>query len=109
MTARHPADPNDPYPDPPVDLPRPAWVEPQPPSWTDGWRDEKNWRGYGPKRWWMSTHASGFTVGEVDAGRYMAADGKGNDLVDETGDYVSFRHPEEAKTYVEAVVANQSR
>jgi hypothetical protein len=32
MTARHPADPNDPYPDPPAgDLPRPAWVEPQSP------------------------------------------------------------------------------
>lgn len=32
MTARHPADPNDPYPDPPSgDLPRPAWIEPQPP------------------------------------------------------------------------------
>lgn len=77
--------------------------------WTDGWREEKNWQGYGPKHWWMSRHESGYTVGEVDAGLYMAANGKGMGLVDKTGAYVEFRHERDAKAYVESVVRNMTK
>jgi hypothetical protein len=75
--------------------------------WTDSWKPEKHWVPGLPKNWWRSTHASGYAVGEVDAGRYMATDDQGNGLVDETGDYVAFASPDAAKEYVEAVLGNR--
>lgn len=78
--------------------------------WNDFWREAKasKFEG-GPSQWWYSKHTSGYEVGEVDAGRYMATDPNGNGLVDETGDYVVFPNSDEAKRYVEAVISHSTR
>lgn len=76
--------------------------------WTDTWRRARAYQ-YGPQKWWHSVHESGYEVGEVDAGTYMATDADGNGLVDETGAYVSFARSDEAKRYVERVVANRTQ
>lgn len=83
--------------------------EPLQDGWSFRWHPNKvQPNPYGPNRWARWDHASGYSVGEVDAGRYMAAkDGDG--LVDETGDYVSFACPHEAMDYVNRVRANEQR
>lgn len=41
-------------------------------GWRFRWAPETNYSGVGPRHWARWEHPDGFTVGEVDAGRYMA-------------------------------------
>lgn len=76
-------------------------------GWVDGWRQALD---NPPGQWWQATHiTSGYVVGEVDAGRYMVKDRRGNGLVDDTGDYVVFDSTDQAMEHVENVVANAAR
>lgn len=77
--------------------------------WKDGWKPSKYDLPGQPRKWWRSRHSSGYVVGEVDAGRYMVTRPDGQGTVDETGDYVSFSSTDEAKRYVEDVLANSSK
>jgi hypothetical protein len=68
-------------------------------GWTEGWRD----RIYPPGKWWIAHHESGYSVGEVDAGRYMIADPRGEGVLSEADDYVSFSAADDAMAYVEGL------
>jgi hypothetical protein len=68
-----------------------------PSGWTEGWRA----RLHPPGKWWMATHTSGYTVGEVDAGRYMIADPSGEGVFSEAGDWISFSNALDAMEHVE--------
>ena len=77
-------------------------------GWTEHWDAVKRPSNGLPSKWWRAKHdASGYTVGEVDAGRYMAADERNQGLVDETGDWCAWSHSDDAMEYVERVVANR--
>jgi hypothetical protein len=80
------------------------------PGWSFRWVPNKSWRRPGegqPQHWARWNHPSGYSIGEVDAGRYMAAlNGEG--LVDETGDYAAWAHPEQAAEYVEAIIHREA-
>jgi hypothetical protein len=78
--------------------------------WTDWWRKEPNYKPGcgGPERWWGSDHSSGYSVGETDAGRYMACDNRGNGLRDDEGEYLVFPTTEAAKEYVETYLARSA-
>jgi hypothetical protein len=78
-------------------------------QWTQTWRDNKNPAVPGvPRQWAQWEHPSGYSVGEVDAGRYMAADPRGVGLIDETGDWCSWSSEHGAMEYVENVIAAQA-
>lgn len=77
-------------------------------TWTDHWDPNPYFKnGLNPEKWFRSTHPSGYSIGEVDAGRYMATDDKDEVLCNESGECV-FSTVEQAKKYVEQVIEAKS-
>ena len=66
-------------------------------GWTEAWRP----RSFPPGKWWGAKHSSGYSVGEVDAGRYLIADPNGRGVMSEADDYLGFNSPDAAMDYVE--------
>ena len=71
-------------------------------NWKQGWRPNKFApNNFGPEKWAMYRHPSGYTIGEVDAGKYMACDPDGNGIKDERGCYLEWSSPESAQRDLE--------
>ena len=77
--------------------------------WADRWESTKWPEDIGPKRWWHSEHPSGYSVGEVDAGKYMACDPDGNGLKDADGTYLEWCSQASAKQHVNEIIEAEAR
>jgi hypothetical protein len=79
-------------------------------TWTDRWSKDPDYTPGcgGPEHWWRSDHVSGYSVGETDAGRYMACDNRGNGFCDLDGEYLVFSSGDAAKEHVETLLRDAS-
>jgi hypothetical protein len=69
-----------------------------------GWALETRPRSFPPGQWWGARHSSGYSVGEVDAGRYLVADPNEQGVMSEAGDYLGFTTAEGAMEHVDALL-----
>lgn len=74
-------------------------------DWKQYWRPNKFApHNFGPDKWAMCRHPSGYTIGEVDAGKFMATDPDGNPIKNEHGFDCEWPTPEAAQSEIEAII-----
>ena len=79
-------------------------------QWEQYWRPNKlRERGFGPDNWAMYRCSAGYTIGEVDAGKYMACDPDGNPITDEHGCEMEWSTPEAAQRDLETRIESPTR
>ena len=74
-----------------------------PPDWKMTWSPSRI-VNVGPKNWVRWTHPSGYTIGEVDAGKYMATNEHGRGLRDADGIFLEWSQPEHAADHIATLV-----